>query len=49
MVQSSIRNKISNISEELLLIAKELNSIDPEFEKSVSDCLNMEKKKTVTK
>ena len=40
----SIRNKISNISEELLLIAKELNSIDPEFEKSVSDCLNMENK-----
>ena len=40
----SIRNKISNISDELLMIAKELNSIDPEFEKSVSDCLNMENK-----
>ena len=40
----SIGNKISNISEELLLIAKELNSIDHEFEKSVSDCLNMENK-----
>ena len=40
----SIRNKISNISNELLMIAKELNSIDPEFEKSVSDCLNMENK-----
>ena len=26
------------------MIAKELNSIDPEFEKSVSDCLNMENK-----
>ena len=40
----SIRNKISNISDELLMIAKELNSIDPKFEKSVSDCLNMENK-----
>ena len=40
----SIRNKISNISNELLMIARELNSIDPEFEKSVSDCLNMENK-----
>ena len=40
----SIRNKISNISDELLMIAKELNSIDPEFEKSVSDCLNLENK-----
>ena len=40
----SIRNKISDISNELLMIAKELNSVDPEFEKSVSDCLNMENK-----
>ena len=40
----SIRNKISDISDELLMIAKELNSVDPEFEKSVSDCLNMENK-----
>ena len=40
----SIRDKISNISDELLMIAKELNSIDPAFEKSVSDCLNMENK-----
>ena len=40
----SIGKKISNISNELLMIAKELNSIDPEFEKSVSDCLNMENK-----
>ena len=40
----SIRNKISNISEELLMIAKELNSIDPEFESSVSSCLSMENK-----
>ena len=40
----SIRNKISDISSELLMIAKELNSVDPEFEKSVSDCLNMENK-----
>ena len=40
----SIRNKISNISNELLMIAKELNSVDPKFEKSVSDCLNMENK-----
>ena len=40
----SIRNKISNISDELLMVAKELNHVDPEFEKSVSDCLNMENK-----
>ena len=26
------------------MVAKELNHIDPEFEKSVSDCLNMENK-----
>ena len=43
-LELSIRNKISNISDELLMIAKELNSVDPEFEKSVSDCLNMENK-----
>ena len=43
-LESSIRNKILNISEELLMIAKELNSVDPEFERSVSDCLNMENK-----
>ena len=43
-LEFSIRNKISNISDELLIIAKELNSVDPEFEKSVSDCLNMENK-----
>ena len=42
--EKSVRNKISNISDELLMIAKELNSVDPEFEKSVSDCLNMENK-----
>ena len=42
--EKSLRNKISNISDELLMIAKELNSVDPEFEKSVSDCLNMENK-----
>ena len=43
-LEFSIRNKISNISDELLMIAKELNRVDPEFEKSVSDCLNMENK-----
>ena len=43
-LESSIRNRVSNISEELLMIAKELNSADPEFEKSVSSCLNMESK-----
>ena len=43
-LELSIRNKISNISDELLMIAKELNSVDPEFEKSVSDCLNIENK-----
>ena len=43
-LESNIRNNISTISEELLIIAKELNSVDPEFEKSVSYCLNMENK-----
>ena len=43
-LELSISNKISNISDELLMIAKELNSVDSEFEKSVSDCLNMENK-----
>tara|TARA_B100001113_G_scaffold73498_1_gene57023 strand:- start:2120 stop:2962 length:843 start_codon:yes stop_codon:yes gene_type:complete len=41
---STIRNKISKISEELLLISKELNSVDPEFENSVSSCLNKKNK-----
>jgi len=41
---STIRNKISKISEELLLISKELNSVDPEFENSVSNCLNKKNK-----
>ena len=43
-LESSIRNKISTISEELLIIAKELNLVDPEFEKSVSYCLSKENK-----
>ena len=41
---STIRNKISKISEELLLISKELNSVDSEFEDSVSSCLNKKNK-----
>ena len=43
-MESSLKHKISNISEELLIIAKELNSVDPEFESSVSKCLSMENK-----
>ena len=43
-MKSSLKHKISNISEELVIIAKELNSVDPEFENSVSKCLSMENK-----